>query len=101
MTISTIESPSKVSWQLDSNLKLRDIINTLPKEVFVKDARKAWSKLIINVLCVSLGYWGLIVTPWFLLPIFWIFTGTALQGLCVIAHDCGHRSFSNRNWGSD
>ncbi|MDJ0636773.1 MAG: fatty acid desaturase [Xenococcaceae cyanobacterium MO_188.B29] len=101
MTISTIKSQSTASYQLDSNLKLRDIINTLPKEVFVKDARKAWFKLIINVLCVGIGYWGLIVSPWFLLPILWVFTGTALQGFFVIAHDCGHRSFSNRNWVND
>ena len=101
MTTSTIKSQSTASLPWNSNLKLRDIINTLPKEVFVKDARKAWFKLIINVLLVGLGYWGLAISPWFLLPFVWIFTGTALQGFFVIAHDCGHRSFSNRNWVND
>ncbi|MGD2182580.1 fatty acid desaturase [Lusitaniella coriacea LEGE 07167] len=77
---------------------LRDIIKTLPREVFLKNRRKAWSKLAINVLLVGLGYWGLAISPWFLLPVLWIFTGTALTGFFVIGHDCGHRSFANRKW---
>ena len=83
--------------QLADNIKLRDIINTLPKEVFVKNPRKAWTKLAINVLCVALGYGAVAVSPWYLLPFAWVFLGTGLQGLFVIAHDCGHRSFSNRH----
>ncbi|GAB4529091.1 MAG: fatty acid desaturase [Pleurocapsa sp.] len=99
MTALSPQSPK--SKQLDANIKLRDIINTLPKEVFIKNPRKAWSKLIINILCVGVGYWLVAVSPWFLLPIAWIFLGTSLQGFFVIAHDCGHRSFSNRIWVND
>ena len=87
--------------QLDNSIKLRDIINTLPKEVFVKNPRKAWTKLAINTLCVVLGYGLVAVSPWYLLPLSWIFLGTSLQGFFVIAHDCGHRSFSNRIWVND
>jgi len=29
------------------------------------------------------------------------FTGTALTGFFVIAHDCGHRSFAKRRWVND
>ena len=86
---------------LADDIKLRDIINTLPKEVFVKNPRKAWSKLVVNVLCVVLGYYVVAVAPWYLLPMSWIFLGTSLQGFFVIAHDCGHRSFSNRIWVND
>ena len=78
-------------------LRLRDIIKTLPSEVFIKNPRKAWLKVIINVALVILGYCGLAFSPWFLLPLSWVFTGTALTGFFVIAHDCGHRSFSNNN----
>ncbi|BAU65029.1 fatty acid desaturase [Stanieria sp. NIES-3757] len=101
MTATTIKVQIKQSPQLDKKIKLRDIINTLPKEVFVKNSKKAWSKLIINVLLVCLGYWGLAVSPWFVLPLLWIFVGTGLTGFFVIGHDCGHRSFSNRNWVND
>ena len=89
------------SPQLASNIKLRDIISTLPKEVFIKNPRKAWTKLVINVACVALGYWAVAISPWYLLPIAWVFLGTGLQGFFVIAHDCGHRSFSNRIWVND
>ena len=86
---------------LDPNLKIRDIIKTLPKEVFVKNPKKAWFKVFVNVACVGLGYWGVAVAPWYILPIMWIFLGTSLIGLFVLGHDCGHRSFSNRIWVND
>ena len=94
-------SNSARSKQLDDSVKLRDVINTLPKEVFVKNPRKAWTKVVINAVCVALGYWLVAISPWYLLPFAWIFLGTSLQGFFVIAHDCGHRSFSNRIWVND
>lgn len=67
---STITTPAP--------LHLKDILKTLPRDCFQRDLRKAWTALIINVLMVGLGYWCISVAPWFLLPIAWIFTGTAL-----------------------
>lgn len=84
-----------------SSLRLKDIIKTLPREVFIKNRRKAWTAVIVNVLLVSLGYLGLAIAPWYLLPPLWIFTGTALTGFFVLGHDCGHRSFANRKWVND
>jgi acyl-lipid omega-6 desaturase (Delta-12 desaturase) len=49
----------------------------------------------------SAYYFSLTIAPWFLLPLAWIFTGTALTGFFVIAHDCGHRSFAKRRWVND
>ncbi len=82
-------------------LTLQDIVKSLPREVFTKNHRKAWTLLIINVLLVCLGYCGIAIMPWFFLPALWIFTGTALTGFFVIGHDCGHRSFANRRWVND
>lgn len=109
MTTSTINSekhgrePSnRVSTDLgNSDLKLKDIIKSLPKECFQKDRRQAWTRAILSVLMVALGYAILTITPWFLLPLAWVFTGTALTGFFVIGHDCGHRSFANRRWVND
>jgi len=84
-----------------SELRLRDIVKTLPREVFIKDPVKAWTAVALNVLVVALGYWGLTIAPWFLLPPLWILTGTALTGFFVIGHDCAHRSFSNSRWVND
>jgi omega-6 fatty acid desaturase (delta-12 desaturase) len=101
MTLS-IESPESLkSTQNTSDLRLRDIIKTLPREVFIKNQRKAWTVVIINVSLVILGYIAIALSPWFLLPIAWIFTGTALTGFFVIGHDCGHRSFANSRWVND
>ena len=99
MTASTIrpqENPQLPN--ITSQLTLRDILKTLPSEVFTKNMTKAWRKVVVSVFCAVAGYWALAVSPWWLLPPLWIFTGTALTGWFVIGHDCGHRSFSNRNW---
>ncbi|MCU0548500.1 MAG: fatty acid desaturase [Leptolyngbya sp. Prado105] len=94
LNTSTLTSP-------DTNLRLKDIIKTLPRECFQKDRRKAWTALLLNVLLVGFGYGCIQSAPWFLLPVAWIFTGTALTGFFVIGHDCGHRSFANRKWVND
>ncbi|YAI81440.1 MAG: fatty acid desaturase [cyanobacterium endosymbiont of Rhopalodia sterrenbergii] len=101
--MTTLTSPTRhePSSQLDSAVRLRDIIKTLPPNVFTKDPRKAWLKIVISIFTVALGMGALSITPWYLLPIFWVFTGTALTGFFVIGHDCGHRSFSNRTWVND
>ena len=101
MTASTVKPQKLASAPTGSDLRLKDIIKILPRECFQKDRRKAWSGVAINVLLVGAGYWGLAIAPWFLLPLLWIFTGTALTGFFVIGHDCGHRSFANRKWVND
>jgi omega-6 fatty acid desaturase (delta-12 desaturase) len=82
-------------------LRLKDILKTLPKECFQKDRRKAWAMVVTSVVMVALGYLAIAVAPWFLLPLAWCFTGTALTGFFVIGHDCGHRSFAHRKWVND
>jgi omega-6 fatty acid desaturase (delta-12 desaturase) len=85
----------------NSEIRLKDILKTIPKEYFQQDRLQAWSQVFINIFLVIVGYIGLAIAPWFLLPLFWIFTGTALTGFFVIAHDCGHRSFAKRRWVND
>ncbi|GAC1460171.1 MAG: fatty acid desaturase [Chamaesiphon sp.] len=82
----------------NSDIRLKDILKTLPRECFHYDLRKAWLSVLTSVFIVGLGYTAIALSPWFLLPIFWIVTGTALTGFFVIAHDCGHRSFAKRRW---
>ncbi|MBD1934562.1 MULTISPECIES: fatty acid desaturase [Cyanophyceae] len=103
MTLSTIKvtDTNLVSATTAETLRMRDILKSLPREVFAKNRQKAWTSVVINVLMVGLGYWGLAIAPWYLTPLLWIFTGTALTGFFVIGHDCGHRSFANRRWVND
>ena len=101
MTTSTTNIQQLTYDSFSSNIRLKDILKTLPRECFQQDRRKAWRALLTSVFMVSLGYVGIAIAPWFLLPLVWIFTGTALTGFFVIAHDCGHRSFAKRRWVND
>ena len=102
MTKTRSETPQDTSqYVLNSELRLRDIVKTLPKECFQKNPRKAWLSALMSVVAASLGYGAIALSPWFLLPFAWFFTGTALTGWFVIAHDCGHRSFAKKPWVND
>ncbi|MBE9179455.1 fatty acid desaturase [Oculatella sp. LEGE 06141] len=103
MTASTVngENVATATTEIGSNLRLKEILQTLPPDCFKKDRLKAWSSVAVSIAAVFLGYCGIAIAPWFLLPIAWIFTGTALTGWFVVAHDCGHRSFANRRWVND
>jgi omega-6 fatty acid desaturase (delta-12 desaturase) len=80
------------------DLTLKQVFQTIPKTCFEKNARKAWLSVLLSVSAVVLGYVAIALAPWFLLPLAWLFTGTALTGLFVVGHDCGHRSFAKRRW---
>ncbi|OKH26298.1 fatty acid desaturase [Chroogloeocystis siderophila] len=99
--MTTLTTPRSIPTNEGTDIRLKDILKTLPKECFQQNQRKAWLGLLTNVLLVGLGYAGIAIAPWYLLPLFWIFTGTALTGFFVIAHDCGHRSFAKRRWVND
>ncbi|NJP08121.1 MAG: fatty acid desaturase [Leptolyngbyaceae cyanobacterium RU_5_1] len=105
MTVSPLIPSSLTAVQATdvqaTELRLKDILKTLPKECFQKNMWKAWTAVLVNSFMVSLGYLSLAIVPWFLLPIAWIFTGTALTGSFVLGHDCGHRSFAKRRWVND
>lgn len=103
MTSVFVASPASIAGdrQLGSQIRLRDILDTLPRSVFEHNPRKAWLQLFLSLGCSILGYVGLAIAPWYLLPILGFFTGTALTGLFVVGHDCGHRSFSRKLWVND
>lgn len=82
----------------DEDLRLKHVIQTLPSELFLKDSRRAWGQVLTSTTMLAIGYFVTTYSPWYLLPLAWVFTGTALTGFFVIGHDCGHRSFSNRKW---
>ena len=83
------------------DLKISDVVRTIPKSCFQKDWRKAGLSTLTTLLAVALGYGAIALSPWFLLPVAWFFTGTAMTGLFVIGHDCGHRSFAKQRWVND
>jgi acyl-lipid omega-6 desaturase (Delta-12 desaturase) len=102
MTISKekVEISPSVAVQ-DAGLRLKHILRTLPPECFQKNRLRAWTTVLATVVLAALGYAAIAYAPWYLLPIAWVFTGTAMTGWFVVGHDCGHRSFANRRWVND
>nr|GMD28842.1 omega-6 fatty acid desaturase, chloroplastic [Ipomoea batatas] len=84
----------QIGEPLPDNVTLKDIIDTLPKKVFEIDNFKAWKTVLISVTSYSLGLYMIAKAPWYLLPLAWAWTGTAITGFFVIGHDCAHKSFS-------
>ncbi len=91
MTVTMPTAPS--TSPKDPGFGLRDVIATIPRECFKKDAKKAWASVVLSIVASIVGYVAIAYSPWFLLPFAWFFTGTALTGFFVIGHDCGHGSF--------
>ncbi|RZB55731.1 Omega-6 fatty acid desaturase, chloroplastic, partial [Glycine soja] len=85
----------QIGESLPDDVTLKDVINSLPKEVFEIDDVKAWKSVLISVTSYALGIFLISKAPWYLLPLAWAWTGTAITGFFVIGHDCAHKSFSS------
>ncbi|XP_038695420.1 omega-6 fatty acid desaturase, chloroplastic-like [Tripterygium wilfordii] len=84
----------QIGEPLPENISLRDIFDSLPRKVFEIDDVKAWKSVLISVTSYALGLLMISKAPWYLLPLAWAWTGTAVTGLFSIGHDCAHKSFS-------
>ncbi|KAE9462599.1 hypothetical protein C3L33_05499, partial [Rhododendron williamsianum] len=78
----------QIGEPLPDNVTLKDIIGTLPKKVFEIDDMKAWKSVLISVTSYVLGLFMISKSPWFLLPLAWAWTGTAITGDSGMAIDC-------------
>ncbi|MED6131785.1 Omega-6 fatty acid desaturase, chloroplastic [Stylosanthes scabra] len=84
----------QIGEPLPDEVTLKDVIDSLPKKVFEIDDTKAWKTVLISVASYALGLFMISKAPWYLLPLAWAWTGTAVTGFFVIGHDCAHKSFS-------
>ncbi|KAL1335227.1 omega-6 fatty acid desaturase, chloroplastic isoform X2 [Arachis ipaensis] len=84
----------QIGEPLPDDITLKDVIDSLPKKVFEIDDTKAWKTVLISVASYALGLFMISKAPWYLLPLAWAWTGTAVTGFFVIGHDCAHKSFS-------
>lgn len=73
----------------------RDVLASIPRECFEKDLGRALGAVALHVLILAGSYALMTVAPVWLAPLFWVWIGTVLWGNFVLAHDCGHRSFSS------
>lgn len=83
----------RVGEPVPAGTTLKAVLDTLPPEVFEIDECKAWRSVAVSVSAYALGLAMIAQAPWYLLPLAWAWTGTAITGFFVIGHDCAHRSF--------
>jgi len=73
---------------------IAQIFQSLPKDALeinlpyaLFTGARVW---LFFIASVALTYYS----PWYLLPLAWIFQGTCMTGMFVVGHDCAHQSFS-------
>eukprot|EP00899_Mesostigma_viride_P020694 jgi/Mesvir1/28626/Mv04496-RA.2 len=84
----------QIGEEVPDGVTLKQIIESMPAEVFELNEGKAWFQVALTLASSALGLYAISQSPWYLLPLAWAFTGTAFTGLFVIGHDCAHKSFS-------
>jgi fatty acid desaturase len=77
------------------------LADLMPREVFQKSTTKAIWSLIKILSFVTLGVVIIANTPWYLLPIGWLFLGTSVTGLLTVAYACSNDAFFENNTVND
>jgi len=63
----------------------KDKMSYLFLQVFEIDDVKAWKSVLISATSYALGIFMISKAPWFLLPLAWAWTGTAVTG---VSYNC-------------
>jgi acyl-lipid omega-6 desaturase (Delta-12 desaturase) len=83
-----------IGAELPDDVKLSDIVKSLPKEVFEINNARGWLTCLTSLITFPASLYLIHISPAWFLPIAWAISGTAFTGWFVIGHDCGHRSFN-------
>ncbi len=82
-------------------ISYQQVLATIPKECFEKSTVRGLGAVFLHLGILAVSYFAMTVAPWWTAPLFWVWIGTVLWGNFVLAHDCGHRSFSKYRWLED
>lgn len=63
-------------------------LSTLCYKVFEIDDVKAWKSVLLSVSSYALGLLMISKAPWYLLPLAWAWTGTAVTGVSYLDFFC-------------
>lgn len=78
---------------------IADLKAAIPAECFRRSVPRQLLGILVNLVASVPVWWALAVAPWWLVPPLWFLAGTCAWGWIVIAHECGHGSFSrSRRW---
>lgn len=83
-----------IGRELPDDVRLSDIIKTLPREVFEINEMRGWLTCLTSIVAMAASLFLIHISPVWALPFAWALAGTAFTGWFVIGHDCGHKSFS-------
>lgn len=61
---------------------MADSVHVAVEQVFEINDLKAFKTIVISVASYSLGLLMIAKAPWYLLPLAWAWTGTAITGVC-------------------
>lgn len=68
-------------WRLLFSSSYSFFWDTNSLQVFEIDDVKAWKSVLISVTSYALGLFMIAKSPWYLLPLAWAWTGTAVTGV--------------------
>jgi len=82
---------------------IKELRDSIPAHLFQKSLLKSSIYLIVNLIIVAALFYAATfihtaappVLAMVLWPLYWWFQGVAATGVWVIAHECGHQSFSD------
>lgn len=88
---------------------LSQLKKAIPPHCFKRSLLRSSSYVVYDLslafllYCIATSYFHLLPhpLPYFAWPIYWALQGCILTGVWVIAHECGHHSFSDYQWVDD
>jgi len=93
-TGSTFNVSSSVNGTQSTPEDLSDVMKVLPKDAMKIRLDLAFFTLFRVWVFMAISCYCVYISPWYLLPITWLFMGTAMTGLFVVGHECAHQAFS-------
>ncbi len=87
--------------RLGQEITYQDVLATIPRECFEKNTVRGLAAVALHLAVLAISYALLAIAPVWATPLLWVWIGTVLWGNFVLAHDCGHRSFSPYKWLND
>ena len=102
--VKTHETPRIPGWTAP-DFSIKQLRDAVPPHCFERSLVKSFSFLLwdlswISILSMSATYIDSLQVEfrYVFWPLYWYFQGALMTGVWIIAHECGHRAFSEYAW---